>query len=66
MKNNKLKAGYSVQIGRENLFILEEWLHGKPSGSPILIPHLKKPKKLSKALSSFLKSEKFINNKKEG
>jgi transposase len=40
MKNGHLKAGYNVQIGTENQFILGYSIHQKPSDTTTLIPHL--------------------------
>ncbi|MGL4368046.1 MAG: IS1182 family transposase [Spirochaetota bacterium] len=42
MRNGQLKAGYNVQIGTENQFILGYSLHQKPTDTTTLIPHLKK------------------------
>lgn len=40
MKNGQLKAGYNIQIGTENQFILNYSIHQKPSDSTCLIPHM--------------------------
>ena len=40
MKNGHLKAGYNVQIGTENQFILGYSIHQKPGDTTTLIPHL--------------------------
>ena len=42
MKNGQLKAGYNVQIGTENQFILGYSIHQKPTDTTTLIPHMKK------------------------
>ncbi len=40
MQNGQLKAGYNVQIGTENQFILNYNVHQKPGDTTTLIPHL--------------------------
>ncbi len=42
MKNGQLKAGYNVQIGTENQFILGYSIHQKPTDTTTLIPHINK------------------------
>ena len=42
MKNGQLKAGYNVQIGTENQFILGYSIHQKPGDTTTFIPHMKK------------------------
>lgn len=42
MMNGQLKAGYNVQIGTENQFILGYSIHQKPGDTTTLIPHMKK------------------------
>jgi len=42
MKNGQLKAGYNVQIGTENQFILGYSIHQKPTDTTTFIPHMKK------------------------
>jgi len=40
MMNGQLKAGYNIQIGTENQFILNYDIHQKPSDTTTLIPHM--------------------------
>lgn len=47
MKNGQLKAGYNIQIGTENQFILGYSIHQNPGDSNCLIPHIEKFKKLT-------------------
>ncbi|HOP31613.1 MAG TPA: IS1182 family transposase [Spirochaetota bacterium] len=42
MKNGHLKAGYNVQIGTENQFILGYSIHQKPGDTTTFIPHMNK------------------------
>ena len=44
MKNGQLKAGYNIQIGTENQFIVGYSIHQKPGDTTCLIPHLEKLK----------------------
>lgn len=44
MKNGQLKAGYNVQVGTENQFILGYSLHQRPTDTRCFIPHLEKLK----------------------
>lgn len=44
MKNGQLKAGYNIQIGTENQFIICYSVHQKPGDTTCLIPHLEKLK----------------------
>jgi len=44
MRNGQLKAGYNVQIGTENQFIIGYSIHQKPTDTTTLIPHLEKLK----------------------
>jgi transposase len=46
MKNGQLKAGYNIQIGTENQFIVGYSIHQKPGDTTCLIQHLEKTKKL--------------------
>ena len=46
MKNGQTKAGYNVQIGTENRFILHYSIHQKPTDTTTLIPHLGKMEQL--------------------
>ena len=46
MKNGQLKAGYNIQIGTENQFIVCYSVHQKPGDTTCLIPHLEKLKEL--------------------
>lgn len=46
MKNGQLKAGYNIQTGTENQFIVGYSIHQKPSDSTCLIPHFEKLKEL--------------------
>lgn len=39
MLNGQLKAGYNVQIGTENQFVLNYDIHQKPTDTTTLIPH---------------------------
>ncbi|MDM7920481.1 MAG: IS1182 family transposase [Methanosarcina sp.] len=45
MKNGQLKAGYNVQIGTENQFIIGYSIHQKPTDTTTFIPHLEMLKK---------------------
>jgi len=42
MKNGQLKAGYNVQMGTENQFILFYSIHQRPTDTRCFIPHLEK------------------------
>jgi len=42
MKNGQLKAGYNVQMGTENQFILYYTIHQRPTDTRCFIPHLEK------------------------
>ena len=42
MMNGQLKAGYNVQIGTENQFILGYSVHQKPGDTTTFIPHMEK------------------------
>ena len=44
MKNGQLKAGYNVQIGTENQFIVGYSIHQRPTDTGTLIPHLEEVK----------------------
>jgi transposase len=44
MRNGQLKAGYNVQIGTENQFIVGYSLHQRPTDTRCLKPHLEKVK----------------------
>jgi len=44
MNNGQLKAGYNVQIGTENQFIVGYSIHQKSTDTTFLIPHLEKLK----------------------
>jgi len=44
MRNGQLKAGYNVQIGTENRFIVSYSLHNNPTDTRTLIPHMEKLK----------------------
>ncbi|CAI8770940.1 hypothetical protein KOY_00013 [Bacillus cereus VDM021] len=44
MKNGQLKAGYNVQVGTENQFIVGYSLHQIPTDTRCFIPHLEKLK----------------------
>jgi len=47
MKNGQLKAGYNVQIGTENQFIVGYSIHQNPGDSTTFIPHIKKLEEIS-------------------
>jgi transposase len=47
MKNGQLKAGYNVQMGTENQFILAYSIHQRPTDTRCFIPHLEKLKQSS-------------------
>lgn len=47
MKNGQVKAGYNVQIGTENQFILGYSIHQKPGDTTTFIPHMKKLKEMT-------------------
>ena len=47
MKNGQLKAGYNVQTGTENQFIVGYSVHQKPGDSGFLMPHLDHLEKLA-------------------
>lgn len=40
MRNHQLKAGYNVQMGTENQFIVGWSIHQKPTDTTCMIPHL--------------------------
>lgn len=42
MNNGQLKAGYNIQIGTENQFILGYSLHQKTNDQQTLVPHIRK------------------------
>lgn len=46
MRNGQLKAGYNIQTGTENQFIVGYSVHQKPGDTTCLIPHLEKVKEL--------------------
>jgi transposase len=50
MGNGQLKAGYNVQIGTENQFVLGYSLHQRPTDTRCLIPHLEHVKETLGAL----------------
>jgi transposase len=47
MRNGQLKAGYNVQIGTENQFILGYSIHQKPTDTTTLIPHMKRVEEIT-------------------
>jgi len=47
MMNGQLKAGYNIQIGTENQYILGYSIHQKPTDTTTLIPHINKLKKIT-------------------
>jgi len=47
MMNGQLKAGYNVQIGTENQFILGYSIHQKPTDTTTFIPHINKLKEVT-------------------
>jgi transposase len=53
MKNGQLKAGYNIQIGTENQFMLNYSVHQKTTDTSLLIPHFKE---LNKDLKRFPKN----------
>jgi transposase len=46
MRNGQLKAGYNVQIGTENQFVVGYSLHQNPGDPGCLIPHLQQTQQL--------------------
>ncbi|MNB90303.1 Transposase DDE domain protein [compost metagenome] len=46
MRNGQLKAGYNVQIGTENQYILAYSLHPRPTDTRCLQPHMEKARQI--------------------
>lgn len=47
MKNGQLKAGYNIQVGTENQFILFYTIHQRPTDTRCFIPHVEKLSSIS-------------------
>jgi hypothetical protein len=52
MRNGQLKAGYNVQMGTENQFIVGYSIHQKTTDTSLLIPHLEQLKQMHGFLPS--------------